>query len=223
MSFTIYKTFPKTLKFTSSNSHYSLGSTISDIKYVYSKSSGYIHYHVSSDTEPNANQGLSAGSILQTGLYQLGTTTNMNSVAFSSNTNLGSIDTTVEFYVSNDVDKIELTESNQNAPTSLVVQETYPNSKEYTLLDGSFVTYKSNIKHKIVVGFEYLPVGTLEDLQKLSKSTVIVVPEIENSAGVSPFEDIAYVCNWQGSSLKFEYANPYKKAGYKGQISFLEV
>ena len=227
MSFTIYKTFPKTLKLTSAYSHYSLGAA-ETIKYVYSTvnfSSNYLHYHATADQEPNTTIQPVAMATTIDNFYRFAAdaTQNMYSVAFSTDNTVANIETDQEFYLSSEDDKIELTEANRNAPTNLVVQEIYPNSKDYTLLNGSFVTYKSNIKHKIVVGFEYIPKGTVDKFIALSKSTVIIVPELEDTVDTSPFENKAYVCNWQGSNLNFEYANPYKKAGYKGQISFLEV
>ena len=223
MSFTIYKTFPKTLKFTSPNTHYSLGDSAISIKYVYSDTTGFILYNSSSNASTNSNQQITTDLPNAANLYELSSATNMMAVAFSSTNSTANISTSQEFYLSSDTDKISFADSTGDSPTSLVVQEIYPGSKDYSLLNGSFVTYKSNTKHKIVVGFEYLPKTTLDKILTLSKSTVIIVPEDESDTDISPFQDKAYVCNWEGSNLNFQYANPYKKAGYKGQISFREV
>ena len=226
MSFIIYKTFPKTLKFTSAYTHYSLGSSAIDVQYIYTDTEGFLRYNTSS-SGPNTGIDFSGFEVDNSaGLYKVksnGSAQSMQTVAFSSGNNNTGISTSQKFYVSSDADKIELTESNLNAPTSLVVQETYPQSRDYSLLDGSFVTYKSNTKHRITVGFEYLPKATLDLIIALSKSTVIIVPELEGTNVVSPYQNKAYVCNWEGSSLDFRYSNPYKKAGYTGQISFKEV
>ena len=234
MSFIIYKTVSMQLSYNSTYTHYDLeGSSGIRIKYAFINKTPnvYFHFGTSDDGAPSTSNDISLTSATYTNFYTIPQTYDgsqyplISTIAYVTQLNaLGTTDETKNFYLvdKEDASKIELTPANLNAPTSMSILETFPKNKSYNLMNGSFVTYAPNRKKRIVIGFEYLPETTLENFINLSKKPVILVPEADET-NVSPFEGIAYACNWEGSELNFQYSAKYKKAGYSGNISFREI
>jgi hypothetical protein len=229
MSFTLYKTTPIKLSYNSVYSHYIIGTAATDVKYIYVDQDPTVHFMYNvDDNESSPDTSLSFASAPTVNLYTSSSLTNANdmySLAFVNTSNtISTTDNTVDFYVidSDAASTVSLTAASLDAPTGLVIQETYPHNKGYSLMNGSFVTYTPNKKRRIVVSFDYLPETTLAKFVIIAKTPVVIVPE-DGETDVSPFESKSYVCNWEGNELNFQYSTKYKKAGYKGSIAFREV
>jgi hypothetical protein len=116
---------------------------------------------------------------------------------------------------------------------SVSVQRYFPQKVGHTLLNGGFVTFTPNTKHRITMQFNFLTATQYEVILENYNNLVVIQPEFGTSKDHLPetFQqgsggnEVAkeFKVLWVDDAINFTYTDTYKGAGYSGTINWLEV
>lgn len=112
---------------------------------------------------------------------------------------------------------------------SVSIQKYFPKKVGHTLLNGGFVTFTPNTKHRITMQFSFLTASQYEIILQNYNKLVVIEPESGTTPGHIPasFKDTSepkqFKVLWSGDGIDFTYTDTYKGAGYSGTINWLEV
>ncbi len=112
---------------------------------------------------------------------------------------------------------------------SVSVQKYFPKKVGHTLLNGGFVTFTPNVKHRITMQFSFLTPAQYEIILNNYNNLVVIQPEYDTDIAHIPasFKDTSnpkqFKVLWSDDAIDFTYTDTYKGAGYSGTINWLEV